>query len=122
MPGGVWHDIPPYCCPTTAAVSCPNVRCPFSFHSWRWHSLCTGSIPTLEYSPSLVSDVNINLSLYCPSERYCLLKGGMLMYQRLSECQFSGYQSFRLLVPLVLAELSPFRPPDTLRTGGTQSF
>ena len=42
--------------------------------------------------------------------------------QRSSEYQSSEYQLFPLLVPLGLAGLSPFRPPDILRTGGTQSF
>ena len=36
--------------------------------------------------------------------------------------QSSGYQSFWLLVPCGLARLSPFGPPGTLKTGGTQSF
>ena len=31
-------------------------------------------------------------------------------------------QSFRLLLPLGLAGLSPFRPPGAVGTGGTQSF
>ena len=36
--------------------------------------------------------------------------------------QSSGYQSFWLLVPCGLARLSPFGPPGTLKTGGTQSL
>ena len=40
--------------------------------------------------------------------------------QRSSEYQSSGYQSFWRLVPCGLAGLSPFGPPGTLRTDGTQ--
>ena len=46
----------------------------------------------------------------------------MHIYQRSSEYQSYGYESFWLLVPCGLAGLNPFGPPGTLWTGRTQSF
>ena len=52
----------------------------------------------------------------------CFSQLPFVFFQRSSEYQSSGYHSFWLLVPLGLAELSPFRPPDTVGTGGTRPF
>ena len=87
--------------------------------------------PTHPSSPDwLLREIHAEIAIECFSlDMRAMTKKNTLfsspypkVAQRSSGYQFSGHQSFRLLVPLGLAGLSPFRPPGTLRTAGTSLF